>query len=750
MALSQNRRDYARTVFAALLSFSIVWTLGLSGWLSAGNDSLFSLYHKFAPGRHSAHRVIVLSTDPEDGSSETTWNNERLTAALQSLMKGHPAVVALADPEQTFGLSKAQVSKLLSHPQWDHRIFAARSGTSSFGGAQGVTHVGSTPTGSLWNRKHVVEVVTRRIAQAPSAQGAVPVHYLKSRQALPKIPFSTLLSTQTQVGSFEGNILLIGATQEPQISQVNTPIGPMSPLEVHAHTLSGLVDGAVWDEPTSRTKQIALLTVLLGWCIFLRRRKRPGSLRLSLFFSLGLIAADWVFFARGLVMWGSCEILCGLWLAQFIIVRDALTNITNKVGYLQTRLAEMLPSAISVKQDEHHNLVDDAFWQDLVDFGRSYVKFDFEGMLAELPEKEWHIQIRASTGSSIQQIAEKRRDIRRAPFRGPFLTQKCGWAQNFIKDETFSKSLVVPMHHESKLYGYWLLHMRPDQEVDAELMRSCEGIARQMASVIAQKRSHQELDADEPVDRAQVAMDEVERDVARLEQERRWAIELVEQNSEAIMMASLWGPIEMMNQSMRARMELLFPNGIPDDDLRGVIAKLSGAGVEQVQTLMRSAVVDSQCVTIPRAPDEDETFVQGDYGYSLRTIEVGADAAAKTEVPNMSRVRFLLVAKHRYEVPQVIGGGVPLIADAEETEHAADHQKTKFFERAQEPAPEPESTQDAVPEPTSPNNEPELAANAPPEPLIYFVDGWEDWTPSAKLDPSEDQSVPSGPRAAGC
>lgn len=773
MALSQQRRDLARSLWAALLAFGLVWALELSGWLSAGNDTLFSLYYRLTPSRQSAHRVLVLSSDQQKNQkAQTLWNEETLTAALLSLMKGQPSVVALVDPEQSFGLSSAQVSKILSHPAWQQRVFAARSGTSTFAGAKGVTHVASTPNDAGWVRKNIVEVVSKRIAQSRVATGALPVNYLAERDALPKIPFSTLLSSQAQTGSFEGNIVIIGKTQIPEVHPINTPIGPMSPLEVHAHAISGLVDGVVWDEPSPLVRHGFLLLLLGAWCLRLRSVHRPGRVRVTLACCAALVGLDWTLFYRGLVLWGPSQAICGLWIAQFLIVRDSLANITDKVGYLQTRLAEMLPSAIAVRENKSESLVDDAFWQDLVDFGRAYVKFDFEGMLAELPEKEWHIQLRASTGASIQAVAEKRRDIRRAPFRAPFLTQKSGWARNFLEDKSYSKSLVVPMHHESKLYGYWLLHMRESQEIDTDFMRTCEGIGRQMAAVIAEKRGHQALGAQELLDRAELAMQEVQRDVSRLEDERRWAIELVEQNSDAMMMASLWGPIEMMNQAMRQRMELLFPNGIPDEDLRAVIAKLCAASSEQVQTLMRSAVVDAQCVAIPRAPDEEETFVQGDFAYSLRTIEVGRrDDEVMSQVPDMKRVRFLLTAKNRYDVPQVIKQACVLAPPPLQTpakpsaELLADEPKTQLYqpvatpkaEPVQEaPAPETSPPETSPPETSPPETSPELIAanqapeepHAPaPEPLIYFEDGWEDWTPRTRLDRNQDLSVPADPLA---
>lgn len=797
---SHNRRDLARTAFATLLTFGIVWMLHLSSWMQAGDDLLRSAYFRWGPQRSSAHRVIVASVDeaPDTGRSEA-WSPAHLESALETLSRGNPSVIALVDPEHSFGLSTPQVQTLVNHPQWSTRLVAASSDTATLAGAQGITHILPTGGDGAQRRANVLEAVSQRIAQSRVDQGPMPVHYLGSRQALPKIPFSTLLSSNAQFGSFQGNVVLVGRTKAPAVHPLNTPIGPMSPLEVHAHAVSGLVDGMVWEEPRSGTKGLLLLLLIAAWTHRLRKVERPGAIRLSLILSTALVALDWLFFWRGLVLWGPCSAIAGIWLAQFVVVRDSLQQITNKVGYLQTKLAEMLPASIAVKKKVNPAQEDEAFWQDLVDFGRAYVKFDFEGMLAELPEREWHIQIRASTGVSMQQIAEQRRDIRRAPFRAPFLTQKCGWAQNFIHNEKFTKSLVVPLHHESKLMGYWLLHMAQDQAIDDAFMRTCEGIGRQMASVIADTRGQQDSHDDAQANRAQLAMQEVQRDMQRLEQDRRWAMELIDQDREPMMMASLWGPIEMMNQAMRERMKLVFPNGIPDDDIRAVIARLCSGSSNQVQTLMRSAVVDRLSVPIPRGQDEDETFVQGDFSYSLRAIEVGVSDKGPREVPNMQRVRLVLVAKNRLEAPQALQELTPIQSPArlevlqapseapdipteiqevpvsvpattplpappvalattkkseqpepvEQEPEEILEPKTLLFKRPQAPEPEPApKTQplpqaEVLPEPEE-HEEPviELCEHMPAQEPVLYEDGWEDWTPGEQVRPDEDRSVP--------
>lgn len=826
VALSKKRRDIARTLLFSLITFSVIWGLTLCEWMQAGDDALRSAYYNLSPERNSAHRVLLLVADgPTPQTTTPSWTLPELRKALRTLTQGNPSLVVLVDPERSFSLSPAEVEHLVQDPKWHNQVVAASSNTANHPGARGLTHLKAQAMSPAHPHANILEAVSERIAQSRVHQGPLPIHYLSARKALASIPLSTLLSSDSQLGGFQGNIILIGKIHD--LEPIPTPIGAMSPVEVHAHGLAGLVDGAAWAEPSKPAKLIFLLGFILAWTWHLRRRETPGSLRHSLVLSLVLIGIDWLLFSRSILLWGPCSTLAALWLAQFLVVRDALTTISDKMGYLQTRLAEMLPDAIASKKQVQQDPINDAFWQDLVDFGRAYVKFDFEGMLAELPDREWHIQIRACTGSSIQHIAEKRRDIRRAPFRAPFLTQKCGWTKNFINSESFAKSMVVPLHHEAKLYGYWLLHMREDQPIEDKFLRTCEGIGRQMAALIAEKRGQIELNEKLASNRAQHAIQEVERDVQRLERDRNWAMELIEQDSDAKMLASLWGPIELMNQSMRERMQLIFPSGIPDNDLRAVVAKLCSGSETQVRALMRSAVVDDLSVPIPRGADEDETFIQGDFSYRLRAIEIGTKNSEPRDVPNMHRVRLLLVAKNRYTEPHPLPAEsvvsspqppsandiAPPIENIEDIEGPA----TLIFHSEPESEPLAAVSDEALIQPGAPAHcdipngrnhfEPlgpelgtldsapapinlyciqqipeqrgddfasvplspelqELCSHAPPtstelqelpctpapltlysivhgrdEPIAYYDDGWEDWTPTTQLTQDEDRSL---------
>lgn len=745
--MTRKRRDFARTVAAACLTFAIILVLEQCGWLAAGNDILHQLYFRWGPERQSAHRVIVLSVDSATPHSEpSAWTPTKLRAALNSVMQGNPAVVALINPEETFSLSTEQVGSIVQDPGNHHRIVVANANTHSLGGTTGVTSIEESPEHLAGSRKNALETVSSHIAQSHLETGPFPINFLKSREAMPRIPFWTLLANNTQRSSLQGNVILIGPTRGPKADLRNTPIGPMSSLEIHAHAISGLIDSATWEKVQPTPARVFLFFLILAWSFRLAKQTRPGTLRESLAASAACLALDGLFFFKGFALWGPCSTIAGIWIAQFMAIRSSLLNVTNKVGYLQTRLAEMLPEVVAEKKEVKQNLVDDAFWQDLVDFGRGYLQLDFEGMIAELPDKEWHIQFRASTGSSTRDIAEQRRDIRRAPFRSPFLTQRCGWAKNFVRNRAYAKSLVVPLHHQSKLFGYWLLHMKEEQELDDSFLRTCEALGRQMASVIAQQRGQQESTQDDQANRAQRAVLEVERDVKRLELERSWAMQVIEQNPSPILMASIWGPVELMNERMRERMSLLFPSGIPDNDIRAVVAKLCAGNQAQVQTLMRSAVVDPGDVLVPDAPDEHETFVQGDYRYLLRSIEVGENNRDEHAVPNINQVRILLVAQER-DPAQALGPIDSLEAfEQRSVPVQTDEPSANDYEpRTQKLAPpEPFPNQQPDPEPQPLHEPPDLIE----EDSVYYDDGWEDWIPRVQLDPRDDLSLPSKIRAA--
>lgn len=748
--MSRKRRDLARIIALASITFALVMVLELCGWLKAGDDILHALYFRWGPERQSAHRVLVLTVDD---SNAPNWSPSKVRAALDSVMQGNPSVVALIDPEETFGLSPSQVRNIVQDPRNHDRVLAARSDTFSLGGATGITTIDSNLEVSKQARLNALDAVSSHIAQPRLDFRSFPVNYLKSRETLPKIPFWTQLSSKSQRSSFRGNVILIGPTSGPKADLRNTPIGPMSSLEIHAHAISGLIDRPTWETPTAFQSRAFLFLLLLAWSYRLSRHTRPGLIREGTSLGMVCLLGDWLLFHKGIMIWGPTASILGIWVAQFLAVRASLLNVTNKVGYLQTRLAEMLPEAVAEKKDAKDLQVDSAFWQDLVDFGRGYLQLDFEGMIAELPEKEWHIQFRASTGSSTQDIAEQRRDIRRAPFRSPFLTQRCGWARNFVRNRDFPKTLVIPLHHHSKLYGYWLLHMREKQELDEAFFRTCEALGQQMASVIAEHRGQQDANEDELANRAQLAVHEVERDVQRLEKERSWAMQVIEKDPNPMMMASLWGPIELMNERMRERVHLLFPHGIPDNDIRAVVAKLCGGTQAQVQTLMRSVVVDQGNVPVPQAPDEQVTFVQGDYAYFLRSIEVGGSQQQQQQrnVPDINQVRILLVAKDRHDAPRVIEPiqALPELNRTIQTDEPSANDCDPKTLRIPAPEPFPDQGEPVESSLKSVTNAAEaLDMESQYDPSVYYEDGWEDWTPEIELDPRDDIALSPERRAA--
>jgi hypothetical protein len=638
-----------------LISTIFVMTAQLLGWL-AGIDSMArAWYMKAADTRGSAQKVLVVGAGP---LTAFEWRHEekglnRLESVLSTIAAGHPNLMVLVEPESVFGIEASTIAAIVAESRWQGKIVLARASIPAMHSGGFVEAVAAQdPEQSAFTRPSIYPAIARLTALSQVHGEDVHIHYLNPPSRLPNLPMHAVAAGSVSNRAFEGKIVLIGPTGAPWAESVETLVGQMSPLEVHAHALAGLIDGVVWRELSPINQGFALASCLLLVSLWLRNRPSPSSLRGSLLATVLVLLADYILYTRGLIRWGASAPVLGIWTLQLIYLRESFVDLTGRLGSMQTRLSELLPLAAAAR-DGTQDIADAAFWQDLADLGRTYVRADVVTMIAELPANNWHLQFRASSGIALQDIEEKRRDIRRAPFRGPFLTHRAGWANGFLRDAEGEKTLLVPIQHESRLFGFWLVHTTPETKIDDGFVTTSEALGRQMAQLIHTRRYGPGKTA-APAGAAnagQEAIAEMDRTVSEVESSRRWAVEILEQDEQGVLLASLWGPLEMVNRPMRDLLRAHFPGGVPGEDIRAILAKLTGGSMEQVQTMMRAAIVDHETIVLSK-PLRETAEIHADLTYTLRRIDLDAekavqdDASGEKEVfPDMERARLILHAR---------------------------------------------------------------------------------------------------------
>jgi hypothetical protein len=178
-------------------------------------------------------------------------------------------------------------------------------------------------------------------------------------------------------------------------------------------------------------------------------------------------------------------------------------------------------------------------------------------IVAELPPERWHLSLRVIAGASLDQIQEKRRDVRRGPYRRAHLTLNPVWQDDFMSARRGEKTLLVPLVVSTRLLGFWILNFPVDAHLEPQQVKLVSALARQVS--LAVERRQALTTSDEPSlterllgdGRLGVELDAVGDDVKRLARDKRGLAGLVDTLPFGVLVATLWGEVRYVNAAMR-------------------------------------------------------------------------------------------------------------------------------------------------------------------------------------------------------
>lgn len=127
------------------------------------------------------------------------------------------------------------------------------------------------------------------IGEEPS--GPVALRYVRR---LPTVPAVRVAAGEIPQGTFSGRVVVVGRADEAALS-VTTPLGAMSPAQVEAHALLGVLDGAARSGLPGWLRAAAVAAWAAGAAWALRR----GGARALLGWTTGALAIDAVLYAMG-------------------------------------------------------------------------------------------------------------------------------------------------------------------------------------------------------------------------------------------------------------------------------------------------------------------------------------------------------------------------------------------------------------------------------------------------------------------
>lgn len=602
------------TVVVALLVVLALDLLGAIAVIDSGLRSRYiSLSDEIGASRESNELIVVVAANRDTISAwgPPPWPAERLTALLGAIEAGEPDLIVELGHTRLFTPSKALDAIISSRGA---ALIVADEDLRSPWSGRGLVN-GDLLLGP---ESRLIEVGARS-DRLPPIPERLPVHWLTPATRLPMVPAHQVARGKIPARTFARRVVVLGVTDLDVAMPVDTPLGLLSPVEVEAHALAGLADGVVWADTPRPWSYLgcALLAGALLWS-FVRLRIGAAVLVTAVMIAAVLLI-DYVLYEHGLLRLGSGHpLLTVIAIAASHWLSESFSTWLS-IRQLRTRVLEQ--TSRSGASEREREIDDVGFWDDLAALGAEYAQVRL-GVAAgstviERERDGFALEVRASAKlepelhEHIASFAHL--DVRRAPFRAAWLTARASWTTELLprqsRDE--QRTLIVPLADEGELFGLWLLHVPAlALALEREDVLTFERLGRQMAGALMRRRERQCLRGHSSRAGLRDHVQTIVGGLRLLRDEHRWALELLEQLPVRAMIATVWGELEFVDPRLRSELARrypgLFSDEMPEQNLRTVLARLTGKSFEDAHRLMRNVVGNGVEIELDAVPGIDD------------------------------------------------------------------------------------------------------------------------------------------------
>jgi CHASE2 domain-containing sensor protein len=270
--MSTSTRPLQRSLVVPSLALLVA---GAAGAAISAFDALLHEYEARAFARPSrSHGVVLVAVDE---ATRRSWGEPPWAAALTEelaaeIERGGPRLVIW--PEEQVAEDRSSEPALGLDPGVGPTLLRARD--PGFPGA-------------------ALAALGARARHEP-----LPVRFASG---LPTVSAQRVLAGGIPASTFRDRVVVIGR-DEPALRSVDTPLGAMSPAQIEAHALLGVVDGARWIAPPWWLR----VAMLVGWAFAVARLLRDCALREMLGFAAlaagAALVVDAALFAAGVMRLG--------------------------------------------------------------------------------------------------------------------------------------------------------------------------------------------------------------------------------------------------------------------------------------------------------------------------------------------------------------------------------------------------------------------------------------------------------------
>lgn len=622
-----GRSDELRTIGVLLLVVLVVLAVLRSTEVPGAIDAaLRTSYYGVARSSETTQRVLLVEADDDTVRDwgAPAWSDERRRDLLQRIAAGSPAAIVVLDRGRMFAPSPAD-DRLADGPtppmvvELEPRLDPASSVVDSLGEAQ---------LPSAW-----LDPVTRALGLPPLGTTALRINYMTPVSRLPAVGFHRVTQGDVPPSIFQDKVVVVGLTSRTHRDAIATPVGALTTPEIVSHALAMLADGRRWYEPSWLARALGTALVIVGLVLALRGASPLQALLRAVGIAVALVLLDLVLFTADLVCWGVAN--------ELLLVPTGLLVYWYRAQHSNAELIKTVSHQITEQVVEQQPLSGPAewFWRDMAELVRTYLDLEVTAVIAELPPGRWHLEPRAFMGMTEADIYERRRDVRRPPYRSAFLTQRLARCDRRFVTDTSRYTLAVPLAHQGRMYGMWLVSLMNDVELKPAELDAMEQLGFELGRSIAEaRRAEQEARAAVDAGNVTSRLSRLLSGMEALGEDKQRVLDTFDALPLGLLIADMWGHVLQQNPAIQQRLAFEFPDGIPNNDLTGLLARITNQPLTGVHELLRAAVREGKTfqLRMQRSSGREATFL-------LMPMRTGGSDESHTGAGSTTRLVLIAV-----------------------------------------------------------------------------------------------------------